>query len=51
MDEIQSLLQGFVIALSFKNVGLMLIGWGVVRIADPVHADFAVPAQASTPWT
>src|SRR2546421_2034118 len=26
MDEIQSLLQGFVIALSFKNVGLMLIG-------------------------
>lgn len=29
----------------------MLIGWGVVRVADPVHADFTVPAQASTPWT
>ncbi len=31
-------------------VGLVLVGWGVVRVADPAHADFALPASVSTPW-
>ncbi len=30
-------------------VGLVLFGWGVVRMADPAHADAPVPARA--PWT
>lgn len=31
--------------------GLLLVGCGVVRAADPTHAQFAVPAGAEIPWT
>jgi hypothetical protein len=31
--------------------GLLLIGCGFVRAADPTHAEFSVPARASIPWT
>jgi hypothetical protein len=31
--------------------GLLLVGCGVVRAADPTHAQFAVPARVSIPWT
>ena len=31
--------------------GLLLVGCGVVRAADPTHAEFSLPAGASIPWT
>jgi len=32
-------------------VGLVLIGWGVVRTAVPAQADAVMPARTTTPWT
>lgn len=32
-------------------VGLVLFGWGVVRTADPAHADPPLPGRAQASWT